>query len=716
MPRSIHFSKTAIAIAVSSAAGLLSSTIHAAPLVINKTGLVNSETRVGASGNSAAISLERKTNILSSSRCNQQSHTCVFENNAAVSAGNSNYAVELKSGAWFSFTNNSAISNPGGTAIYSSNTAGDFDLSVNDAGSIKGDVAVNYRASKLFNLVSSGVIEGDISVAADPDNDSVTFAGGSYSGTVTGVEQVRFTGGQTNVSGTFTLNGTGTRYLKVFTGGDLETSGLAVSGGDFIMASGSQLTFDLDDNNKVSSGSSAVAIDASSTTSVDIDDGKLVVYPAASHTSGSETYRLLSVPSSLPSNNVELAVNPLYTIARADAGSEVRVTVGRNSKAPRDVITENGGSQSEGDAYEKGRDAAIGIIQSGGSAQNKAEKLLDNFNSKTTVEGAKRLANELQPNITGSAMDHALNVTTTVNGHVSKRMDNQTQGVNTGDHTRNSSFWIQALHSESKQDDRNKSGNTVRGYNSRVNGFTMGVDTDLSPDFLAGIAFSYGKGDINKNDVEDETGVDTFLTTLYGRWGLGERADLDVMVNYGVNKNDRRRVFDVAGSNLNPATSEFDSTQYGIKAILSRRMMAGKWEVTPMAGYHYTRFTIDAYTEKGSAAALKTEKQKYKVNELGAGVGISRTFNSRYGQFVPEVKVMGWHNLSADPIEVDSRFVIGGDNFVAKGVAPEKTTWNATAGITWNRDERFELSAGYERNWRSGFHSDSVYTRVKYKF
>ena len=81
-----------------------------------------------------------------------------------------------------------------------------------------------------------------------------------------------------------------------------------------------------------------------------------------------------------------------------------------------------------------------------------------------------------------------------------------------------------------------------------------------------------------------------------------------------------------------------------------------------------------------------------------------------------EVRVMGWHDFAADAVELNSRFVIGGDAFVAKGVEPERTTWNATAAVRWNRDERMELSGGYERNWRSGYHSDSVYYRLEYRF
>ena len=244
------------------------------------------------------------------------------------------------------------------------------------------------------------------------------------------------------------------------------------------------------------------------------------------------------------------------------------------------------------------------------------------------------------------------------------------------------------------------------------------MDTEVRHDLLAGAAVSIGQGTVNKNEVKDNTAMDIYMATLYGRWDMdvNSNTNLDIYLSYSLHKNRRERFFDVENAILNEATSDFDSEQYGLKAVLSRTLMFDEWAVTPLVGLHYGKFDIDAYEEKGSEAALKMDKQRYEIIKAGLGIGISRSFHYRNREIVPELEISGWHDFASDPVEVQTRFVTGGDSFLATGLEPEKTTWTASAGITMIESEHFEMSTGYERSWKKGFHSDNVYFRAEYMF
>ncbi|WP_281645521.1 autotransporter outer membrane beta-barrel domain-containing protein, partial [Parendozoicomonas sp. Alg238-R29] len=676
------------------------------PVVITQSGAVNRDALSANSGDATVILDKVEAGFFSGiglgvGSCNSRELVCSYKNRGTILAGNATYALEVKEGAWYRVENLGSIRNLAGDTINIDSDAGNF--TINNRGDLISSGlhrVINHQANTLFTLTSSGTVIGNIDISVDSDIDTLSFSDGSYAGIITGAEQVNVANGlgaKVDMNGTVNLSGSGSdKYFTVSDEAVLQTSGLIVNGAPATFQSGTQLVLELD---SATPGSSIVTSNNTITVA-----GTVVVIPDASHT-GSVSYTLLQDSAGIGGSNPTLEVMDLYTVTKTStSGNQLVATVELiDGKDPGDVPGAGGANQNERQAYANGFGAAGTALQGSGFTREQGEKFRDNFFRQYTPETAARLASELLPTLNRSSVEAGLNVVTISNKAMVSRMDSKI-GVSTGDEIKRHSFWMQGLHNEAHQDDRRHQSSMIRGYHSRLNGFTMGLDADVMEKGIIGFAASYANSDINKNDVADESSIDSYLATLYGRWQVAEALSLDVLLNYGINKNERKRVFDIVGSDLNPAESEFDSKQVGIKAILQHSMDVGDWILSPMLGYHYSHFTVDAYREKGSVAALSTKKQTYKINELGVGAGISRVFNSQYGYLTPEVKVMGWHDFSADPVTVNSRFVVGGDSFVFEGVTPEKTNWNATAGVTWSRDDRFDFSAGYERNWRSGYH------------
>ncbi len=701
------FLRNSLALAISSAfltAGWMGGSAHAIPLVINSNAKNNNALQ-GKSGDAAVVQLTQMTVFTFGYNCNNVANTCRYTNSGSITANGATTAVEVGSNAFYTLINRGSISNRGGTAISAAGDAGNFTL--NNSGTIIGNI--NYQPSAAFLLESSGTIDGDITVAVDTDADVFRLRGGLFKGTATGLEKVVLSEGVSEVNGTVNLTGTGSiKGFLVNSGATLRTDSLTLTGGDFELSTGSSVIFKVDKDNP-----GTFILDATGV-SVDVSEGQVEVIPG--HDTGALTYSLIDA-NVLNHPGVTLAVSPLYDIAdNGSTGTELIVEVTRKSASVDETVVQGGGSESGGDAADSALDAAMDATQ-GTEEQN--EKLRDAVLSGTTSTGLVNRAEELRPSSNAAIMDVAQSVRGAATRQIANRLDSidGDQGINTGSALSSRTLWVQALHNEAEQDDRRQtSGTVIRGYDSNFSGLSIGMDTDINPEWTVGGAFSYGQGVVNKKGVQDETDITLYLGSLYARWHWGKDTNLDLFLNYGRNKNERSRYFDVTGSTLAPATANYDSHQYGLKAMLSHDLDIEGWNLTPVAGLHYGRFTIDGYTEKGSAAALKAEEQKYTIAEAGLGAGVSRTFSLQKGQLTPEIKVMGWHDFKADPVEINSRFILGGESFVSTGLKPQKTTWNGMASLTWNRDAQFEASVGYERNWRSSYKSDTFFARIDYSF
>ncbi|CAM3695668.1 autotransporter outer membrane beta-barrel domain-containing protein [Parendozoicomonas haliclonae] len=760
IPHSKLFARSVLALTISSICGF-SGLAQAVPLVIKKPGQSNDVNYTGVTGDSSAIQLSKNNGTLGiGKKCHKATSTCTFTNTGTISSGGADAAVEVTEGAFFSLENDGEIvnANSEGTAIVVKSGAGPFNLNHN--GILKGGtdteegagIALDMQAASALTLTSSGEILGDIDSVADTDTDSIFFTGGEFNGNTNNIEQVTFSSGTTTVSSWFDMSEDGLgneRFVKVLSGARLKTGDLIIEGASFTLNEGATLELDLDEDSQGTEGEAVV--DAEDET-VDISQGTVFVLPAASHQSGSQDYYLIQA-GTLEKDGYTLEISDLYTVSDSiSSGGDLKVRIARTSEEPEDFITGNGGSEDEGKVFDEVLDVTTDIIQQYDEEQEAEDSDSDSDNSNSgsdnsgsnstgglTPEEKKErrddavilrdivlrqpdapssvnLAGEFQPTVNGADIDLAQDFEKGATSLVAQRLDDVESGINAGSTMASRSFWMQVLYNEGRQKDQTYRGETIRGYRSRLSGLTLGLDTDVGHNWVVGAALSAGRGSVDKNGVKDNTDIDAYLGTLYARWQIDSRTSMDIFANYGVNKNDRTRYFDNINGTLDPAKASYDSHQYGLKAMLRWNWIAGKWLITPVVGMHYGRFNVDAYTEKESPAALTAEKQKYKVAEVGAGVGFSRTFQGSYGQITPEVQVMGWHDFAADAVEVTSRLVLGGDAFVARGADPERTTWNASAGLTWNRDERLELSGGYERNWRSGYHSDSVFARLEYRF
>ncbi|WOG27783.1 autotransporter domain-containing protein [Endozoicomonas sp. 8E] len=290
-------------------------------------------------------------------------------------------------------------------------------------------------------------------------------------------------------------------------------------------------------------------------------------------------------------------------------------------------------------------------------------------------------------------------------------------GLSYGGSYTNQGFWLQVLGSDVTQDDRrNDGGDKLFGFDADLSGLTLGAETTINDDYLVGAAFTLANAEINKHDSNDNSTIKNYQVSLYGSWEQ-DNWFLDGVINIGRSNNERSRYID--GFVDAPITSDYISHQYGLTTMLGMNQSFGEMKIVPMVGFNYTMVKSKAFKEDDKYAtgfALDVDSQKYQKVELGAGVEISQAFRVDQGELEPSLKLMAWHDFKGDVVETTTRYVLGGPEFTSKGADAVKNSYQASASVTYRRNDNMSFVVGYELNQSSDYKAQNYYLRMKYDF
>ena len=231
--------------------------------------------------------------------------------------------------------------------------------------------------------------------------------------------------------------------------------------------------------------------------------------------------------------------------------------------------------------------------------------------------------------VNGGAVQAALTINRKVNENISRRLDRSRTGINTGDMFESEGFWGQYFYSDGSMD--NKNGNP--GFDSKVNGITLGIDADINDMLTAGFAFSYANSKLNNKGVSGESKNDSYMGTVYGGWHRGDWF-ADGMLSYAGAKADLQR-------DTYKADSVSNST-WGARAVAGYVHQVNQWVVQPQGEFNYVSLKMDDFTEKGTGDTGQSVKvDDYSVMELGAGLKVFGEFDAGRGVIKPEATLDG---------------------------------------------------------------------------
>lgn len=315
-----------------------------------------------------------------------------------------------------------------------------------------------------------------------------------------------------------------------------------------------------------------------------------------------------------------------------------------------------------------------------------------------------QLSEQLAPDVSGGSVRAAVAGQNLISNAVANRTSG-IRGQSSGESFKATGVWVQGLYSDAEQQRRNG----IAGYNAYSHGVTIGTDGKVTDQLTLGLAYSFLNTAVN-GTTGNKTDVESHAFTLYSGFESGAYF-LDGNLTYGINDNSGKR--QIASST---AQSDYDSTLLGLNLVggYTYRINSNLL-VEPRLASRYNQVRIDGYKEKGSAAALKVEDQRYETFDLGAGVRVAGSYSLAQGRIEPQAKLMAYHDFAADQTSSTSTFVLGGTPFVTTGAKPARNSYEVGVGVDYLLGA-VTLGTSYDYVGKSGFSADTFTARVRYDF
>lgn len=315
-----------------------------------------------------------------------------------------------------------------------------------------------------------------------------------------------------------------------------------------------------------------------------------------------------------------------------------------------------------------------------------------------------KLAEELTPEVNGGSTTAAVTGQSLISNAAANRTSS-IRGQSSGEQFKEAGVWIQGLYSDAEQHRRDD----VAGYNAYSHGIAIGTDGKVTDQLTLGLAYSFLDTAVN-GTTGNKTDVKGHAFTLYGGVESGAYF-VDGNLTYGINDNSGKR--QIATST---AKSDYDSTLLGLNLVggYTYRINSNLL-VEPRLASRYSQVRIDGYQEKGSAAALNVESQRYERFDLGAGVRVAGSYSLAQGRIEPQAKLMAYHDFAADQASSTSTFVLGGTPFVTAGAKPARNSYEVGVGVDYLLGA-VTLGASYDHVGKSGFNADTFMAKVRYDF
>ncbi len=291
-------------------------------------------------------------------------------------------------------------------------------------------------------------------------------------------------------------------------------------------------------------------------------------------------------------------------------------------------------------------------------------------------------------------------------------------GVAAGASANGWNMWLQGFGQHGQQDMKD----LIAGYKADTWGGAVGVDSsNMISNGVLGVSFNYGyttSDSANANTTR--TDVDNYGFNLYGGYDLGQQYFLNGQLGYAYNKitDDRHNVGGVAGLT---AHGDTNSDQYMAKVAVGRDFAQDRGlTLTPSVSAAYTHLHTKGFTETG-AGGLDNVVGSSDLNDLKLGVGVNAGWNYKNtdgSTLKPAVHVGYAYDALNDRVDVSSTFVgdSTGTAFTTEGASPDRSSFNAGAGIVYATTANWDLSANYDYTYRTNYDSHTGVVRATSHF
>jgi len=286
-------------------------------------------------------------------------------------------------------------------------------------------------------------------------------------------------------------------------------------------------------------------------------------------------------------------------------------------------------------------------------------------------------------------------------------------GISSGDITSGLQVWMQGFGEIGNQSNRGG----IAGFDLTSYGFAAGVDSEsIADDAVIGLSMGYSVTNVESDGANQaETDIASWQVGVYGDYDLSRNSYINGMISYGFHENDGTRI-PTPGL---VARSDYNAHQVMARVEVGRSFpLTSSFTVTPIGLAQASWYSPDTYTETGAGGAnLTVDTDDTTIAELGLGIDASWTHKTQTGgQVEATVGAQYRYDFVGEAISSQMAFQGGGSAISSTGFDPAQSTVGLGAGLSYQIDDAWELSAQYDFDYKSDYRSHTGSLRAAYSF
>lgn len=313
-------------------------------------------------------------------------------------------------------------------------------------------------------------------------------------------------------------------------------------------------------------------------------------------------------------------------------------------------------------------------------------------------------ANYSKPLLHSNANLGLLNMASYSDRLIQKRFKNMP--FNGSEHVAQSSFWMTPFGEKSKL---SSDGSLSSGYRMDRSGLAMGADTNLSKQWLLGLAMSTGEGRFTgmEANTNDRANIKNHELIAYSEYAFNPMIDARVSHAQGWANTTGSRYdnnMEIVAGNDYRSRYHHSSFELALKQQLS-----GEFTVIPTLGLAYTHVKSDSYLDT-SRLGVREKKSDALVGVLRADFEYLVNDDDRLG-----IQVGMKRDLSADRPQ-QQLITADGHAFTGFGVQPKSTTLLFGASYKKQLKKDIELDLVYDLSHSSNLRSHNAQAKFRALF
>jgi uncharacterized protein with beta-barrel porin domain len=339
-----------------------------------------------------------------------------------------------------------------------------------------------------------------------------------------------------------------------------------------------------------------------------------------------------------------------------------------------------------------------------GANTNAINEVLSEFKAFNNSSSVATALFETLPHGAYAVADTTIRLGNTISDLVNLRqLSDGDSGITSADNLSLSrDFWIKPFSTNATQDNNN----STKGYEADTYGIASGVDTLLNNNTRLGAAFFYSKTDIDINDINQRSEIESYQLMAYGSHPmLDDATQLNWQAGIGYHQTDSVRAVSIINAN---AAADYNSWSAQLAVSLSRDIQfTPTTRLQPELKAMYQHYRSDAYSETGAEVlSLNINEDKSDRFMLGIGMNIDHQLSDKW---LLNLNTRANIDLLNNRDAITSTYA--GDSassFDTEGIELEEISFTGRLGLAYQQNAMTSFELIYNTDISSGYDNQLI--------